>query len=237
MNNQPIQKREYREDGALYVHSIFYTIQGEGPFAGQPAIFLRLAGCNLMCPYCDTIYTGEAVRLMTVNDIVLQLEKLRTYKRTLLVITGGEPFRQNLRPLVLKLQDQMQRYRIQIETNGTLAPAALSEVIIVVSPKTPLINSELAFYADAFKYVLSHDNVSEEDGLPLNVLGFYNPKPVARPPTNFVGKIYVQPMDASQRSGLLVSEENKRNLNAAIASCMKFGYTLQLQLHKLIGME
>ena len=50
INIQPIEKRELSTDGSVQVHSIFYTLQGEGPFAGQPAVFVRLAGFNLQCP-------------------------------------------------------------------------------------------------------------------------------------------------------------------------------------------
>ena len=59
INIQPIEKRELSVDGSVQVHSIFYTLQGEGPFSGQPAVFVRLAGCNLQCPACDTDYTSR----------------------------------------------------------------------------------------------------------------------------------------------------------------------------------
>ena len=54
INKQPIEKREPSYEGTLQVHSIFKTIQGEGPFCGTPCVFVRLAGCNLQCPACDT---------------------------------------------------------------------------------------------------------------------------------------------------------------------------------------
>jgi len=50
MNQQPIEKQFLHPKGDLEVHSIFLTIQGEGPFTGQRAVFVRLAGCNLQCP-------------------------------------------------------------------------------------------------------------------------------------------------------------------------------------------
>ena len=59
MNQQAPEKQQLRGDGLLAVHSIFYTIQGEGPFAGETAVFVRLAGCNLQCPLCDTDYTSD----------------------------------------------------------------------------------------------------------------------------------------------------------------------------------
>src|SRR3954467_9071958 len=51
-----------RSDGnSLSIHSIFYTLQGEGPYSGCPAVFMRLAGCNLQCPGCDTDYTSGQI--------------------------------------------------------------------------------------------------------------------------------------------------------------------------------
>ena len=63
-NGQPIEKVQRTFDGTLEVHSIFKTIQGEGPFCGTPAVFIRLAGCNLQCPWCDTclLYTSPSPR-------------------------------------------------------------------------------------------------------------------------------------------------------------------------------
>ena len=67
-NQQLADKPVLNETGlSLQVNSIFYTIQGEGPFAGRPAIFIRLAGCNLQCPGCDTEYTKR--QTMTVDEI------------------------------------------------------------------------------------------------------------------------------------------------------------------------
>ena len=58
-NTQPAEKQVKSSGLILAINSIFYTIQGEGPFAGSPAVFVRLAGCNLQCPMCDTEYTSR----------------------------------------------------------------------------------------------------------------------------------------------------------------------------------
>lgn len=224
MNEQPISKVDYASPH-LQVVSVFHTIQGEGPFAGCPAIFVRFGGCNIRCPQCDTNYTKFGH--FSVDQL---LEAIASFpnKPRLVVLTGGEPLRQNLGQLVDRLYAT--GFIIQIETNGTLCPATLdySKVHIVVSPKGRL-NSEIAKLAKAFKYVVTYGHTSEEDGLPTSVLG--QVVPPGRPPYFYKGPVYVQPADNGEDG------QNALNTQEAINSCMKYGYTLCLQIHKIIGME
>ena len=98
INIQPIEKLARSDGLRLDVHSIFATIQGEGPFTGHPCVFVRLAGCNLQCPGCDTDYTEDR-RMMQIYEIaesvasVLKASGSTRAKVPLVVITGGEPFR------------------------------------------------------------------------------------------------------------------------------------------------
>jgi 7-carboxy-7-deazaguanine synthase len=231
-NIQPIEKLDHREDMSLDVHSVFYTIQGEGPLTGHPAIFVRLAGCNLQCPLCDTDYTSKRER-MAPEVLMKQVRALHPGPR-LVVITGGEPFRQNLTLFVLLLLDE--EYTVQIETNGTLPPPPglprfHQNVWIVCSPKTGKVHPDTIQRTNAWKYVLRHGSVSI-DGLPTQALDHTARPFVQPPPADFpVSAVYVQPADEQDVT------LNGRNLAAAIRSCMKYGYTLQLQIHKLIGME
>lgn len=234
MNEQPIEKLERSPDGTLDVHSIFYTIQGEGPFCGEPAIFVRLAGCNLQCPGCDTDYTStrrrHSVAILKAKVDELKDDEYPEAPNPLVVITGGEPFRQNILYLVRALLRE--GYRVQIETNGTLSPPEELpiEAVIVVSPKTGKINEKTADRMHALKYVVRAGAVCK-DGLPTRALDHTCSPVVAKPPEDFKGKVYIQPMDENN----IVS--NRRNLEAAKASCMMNGHTLQIQVHKLIGVE
>jgi 7-carboxy-7-deazaguanine synthase len=119
VNQQAIEKSTSHPEGLLDVHSIFYTIQGEGPFSGFPAVFIRLAGCNLQCPHCDTEYTQG--RRLAYPEVVAEYVSTLSQPRGLVVITGGEPFRQNLTKLLQCLSDY--RLLVQIESNGTLPPS------------------------------------------------------------------------------------------------------------------
>jgi len=237
-NSQPIEKRHFRDDGEVVVHSIFNTIQGEGPFAGQQAVFVRLAGCNLQCPACDTDYTSNR-EVMTPAEILGRV-KAFLGANDLVVITGGEPFRQDIEVLVRTLVNE--GYRVQIETNGTLGVPSASFLrmvhrdvtrpdgcFIVCSPKTGKIHKDIEGSACAFKYVIRAGEV-EDDGLPMVALGHTASPFVARPDVYDV-PIYVQPCDDKNIAA------NAENLQACIKSVMQFGYTLQLQIHKIINME
>ena len=230
MNDQPIEKQSLLTSGDLYLHHIFISIQGEGPLVGQPAVFVRLYGCNLQCPLCDTDYTSRctptsAFKLKTIIDGLTGPSKL-------VVFTGGEPFRQNLVPAIDLLYAA--GYRIQIETNGTLSISDFDpeKALIVCSPKTGKVSSGLIDYITAYKYVISDDSIDPDDGLPIRALNHPVSGKVARPPAGFDRRrIYVQPADVNDPI------QNKRNTDAAIRSCMLYGYTLCLQTHKIIGLE
>ncbi len=265
MNTQRIEKKDYKDTGSLWIHSIFYTIQGEGPFAGTPAVFVRLAGCNLQCPGCDTDYTSQR-RLMNVGDLMARVaSELTDVKtpRTLVVITGGEPFRQNLIPFLQALIEK-HRYFVQIETNGSFKPLMPGDdwsrhssfynqeltsrkgIYMVCSPKTGKVHELYDVLACAFKYVMSHDSVDPEDGLPIIVLGNKTPKRVHRQGWPRIRPVYLQPMDHTNEFPLQLDQtrdhrglnvRNYKSLEAVKESCKKHGYILQLQVHKIIGVD
>lgn len=178
---------------------------------------------------CDTQYT-KGRKCLSVLEISMHiLELIGTSDIKLVVITGGEPFRQNINPLVTKLlyQDFLD---VQIETNGTLyvelPTVTLGGLSVVCSPKTGSVNPKLKI--NAWKYIIQAGHVDPEDGLPTSVLGMECK--VARPPQNvFPTDIFVQPMDEYD------TDKNAANLKAAMESCYKHGYRLSLQTHKLLG--
>ena len=99
----------------LLINEIFYSIQGESLYAGLPCVFVRLAGCNLRCSYCDTRYAYEEGSKMELAEI---LEKVATYHCPLIEITGGEPLLQDDTPLLIS--ELLEKgYEVMMETNGT----------------------------------------------------------------------------------------------------------------------
>ncbi|ANO57488.1 queuosine biosynthesis QueE radical SAM [Vibrio phage vB_VhaS-tm] len=232
MNTQRPQKPFTHPNGHVVVHSIFSTIQGEGIFAGQPATFIRLAGCNLKCPACDTEYTDTTKFGLTSPKWITAYVDAITAPNRLVVITGGEPFRQNLNGLIGSLLAR--NYRVQIETNGTMAPSYdtktySSGVYIMCSPKISRIHKDLVPHISAYKYVVGYLDVDVMDGLPTRVLGL-RAKP-ARPPQGNKAPIFIQPMDSKD------ADVNFKHLEAAKQSAITHGYTLCLQIHKIIDVE
>lgn len=236
MNLQVTEKRDLDPTGQVKVHSIFPTIQGEGPFAGRRSVFVRLAGCNLQCPFCDTDYTSSSIELDPVQ-ITNRIVDVSPHKEIeLVVLTGGEPFRQNIQPLVWWLIND--GFRVQIETNGTLYQDLWSKLndykrdmlSVVCSPKAGKMDPHLADAVSDFKYVLHADAIDSEDGLPLTALGHSAFPRVARPPKGFPKEhIYINPCDTGD------AEDNIRHKRVAYYSAMKFGYILGLQMHKYYG--
>jgi organic radical activating enzyme len=228
-NHQEPERQITSFPGFYEIHSMFNSIQGEGPYQGHPATFIRFAGCNLQCPGCDTNYTDGRSQI-SLEKLKQAIDKLTPLpERGLAVITGGEPFRQDLYPLVSHLI--YRNFEVQIETNGTLDISSVSHLAscrIVVSPKTPRIHPSVHRYVHAWKYVLQDGNIDWNDGLPIYALGLNMKQHVARPETER-GDIYIQPMDEQDE------EKNYHNLQACVKSCKEFGHILQLQIHKLIG--
>ena len=140
------------------VNEIFYSIQGEGYYAGSAAVFIRLAGCNLQCEWCDTNH--EKKEEMTPASIVNSVIRLWPYHaRPFIVITGGEPTIQDLTFLVTALKKECMY--VAVETNGT-GPIPMNVDWITVSPKeehTPYIYNLKK--ADEIKVVLDGINDPE----------------------------------------------------------------------------
>ena len=113
----------------MKVNEIFYSLQGEGFHAGTPAVFIRLCGCNLSCPFCDTDFSGG--RTMTEEEIVEEAKALAG-DCTFVVLTGGEPTLHSLTRLIDLLHGAW--FTVALETNGT-RPWPASVDWVTVSPK------------------------------------------------------------------------------------------------------
>jgi 7-carboxy-7-deazaguanine synthase len=118
----------------LKLNNIFYSFEGEGRWQGYPTIFIRLAGCNIACAWCDTDHSMRCNK--TPQEI---MDKIRDYPASIVKITGGEPLLQSkeLEELVILLKDL--KYLVSLETNGTIFNEAIFGMVdlICMDIKTP----------------------------------------------------------------------------------------------------
>lgn len=149
-------------DRTLLVSEIFYSIQGESSFAGLPCVFIRLAGCNLRCSYCDARYTYEEDGFEKTLDELIDCTGKRPH--ALVEITGGEPLLQeNVYPLIDLLKEEGRT--VLLETNGSIplnrVPAGVIKIMDIKCPdsgmheKTDFTNLTYLTKQDEIKFVLS----------------------------------------------------------------------------------
>jgi len=201
---------------SLFVTSMFFTLQGEGPFAGKAALFIRLTKCNLACSFCDTFFDDgdwmtyevlETKMYHTICDywnsrgIPVPLWALSgdggpIYPGVVLVITGGEPSLQS--NLTEFLERQIGDFHsVQIESNGTVNLPIHEEVTLVCSPKCAEKNGVAVKYLSPTRQILERADclkfvMSSEPGSPYSTIPDWAHKWKLENPSK---EIYVSPMN------------------------------------------
>ena len=193
------------------INNIFYSLQGEGHNTGRAAVFVRFAGCNLRCSFCDTEF--KTFREMSDEDI---LAAIRNYPSRFVVLTGGEPTLQVDESFVDLLHQQ--GYEVAMESNGTRqAPQNLDW--LTVSPKEGGIwNVEEGMrMPDEIKVVFDEHTAEKLSSFHL-------------PPSIF--QLYLQPCDTGDAA------HNKVITQACVEYIKAHPqWRLSLQTHKLIDIE
>ncbi len=204
-----------------WIVEIFTSIQGEGDVIGYPSNFIRLAGCNLRCVWCDTKYSWikSDGKEMSIEDILQNINLKIGYT----TITGGEPLLQNIVPLVKTLKEY--GHYIIVETNGTIKPSEeLRKLVNVFSVSPKLSNSGFRInynfqddWASYYKFVIDkiEDLLEVKSFIEKNNI---NPK-----------KVIVQP------NGL--NDDYIKSLRDLADAVMKMGLHFRVlpQLHRIIS--
>lgn len=188
---------------------IFESLQGEGRNTGRPCVFVRFAGCNLSCPWCDT-----NVKMRFQLDQTELMEEIGRSKVKSVILTGGEPtLVEGMETLVAELKAS--GYWIGVETNGTNAPAWLQFAdYVACSPKQEFPDRLKLSQADEVRVVASR-SAAETAAFCREVAG----KIAA---TDY----YVSPCD---RDGAIDFATVKETL------ALLDGWSLSVQLHKVLG--
>ncbi|RYZ87643.1 MAG: radical SAM protein [Proteobacteria bacterium] len=118
----------------IKINEIFYSIQGESSYVGNPTVFVRTSGCNLRCSYCDTTYAYYSGKQMSQDEIVAEV---LSHKTKYVCVTGGEPlFQKEVFDLMKRLCDL--GLKVSCETSGSLDCTAVDErVRKIIDVKTP----------------------------------------------------------------------------------------------------
>ena len=158
---------------SLYVTEVFSTLQGEAKYAGFPATFVRLYGCNMLCNYCDTLYAvnGNPKKFKNRTSVEKVVKQVNTLRNKYVCITGGEPLLQEeTMPLVYELAEK--GYLVNIETNGGVlidddrTNRTFSYTMDIKTPCAGEKNVELNIYGnlaklstkDELKFVIADEN-------------------------------------------------------------------------------
>ena len=195
------------------VNNIFYSLQGEGRNTGRAAVFIRFAGCNLRCSFCDTEF--NTYREMSGEDI---LAAISGYPSHFVVLTGGEPTLQVDEAFVDLLHQQ--GYEVAMESNGT-RPAPQNLDWLTVSPK------------EGGKWDKNNDNCRQPDEIKIVFDDEINPEEVIAHSSFLIPPLlYLQPCDTGDA-------ERNRVITQACVDYIKAHprWRLSLQTHKLIDIE
>jgi len=219
----------------MKINEIFKTIQGEATFTGTPSIFIRLQGCPVWCSWCDTKFTwhtGKKSKLTSIENILSKdkqddrycditeeelLKIVDTFNCNHIVITGGEPFIQDLS----KLFNLFKKYSIQVETSCTQLIECPSNIWITGSPKINMAgNQKISAIsikrANEIKFpILNEDDVKNL----LELIDLYN---IQVP-------IWLQPVD--------INGKKENSLGLCLDTCYKYNFRLSIQTHKYIGLK
>lgn len=219
------------------INEVFESLQGEGSYTGLPSIFVRLQGCPVGCPWCDTKHTWTVDPELQKSDVqvmaeseesahwfehdsqqLLNLFSKHGYVAKHIVITGGEPCLYDLTELTTTLLEHGNS--VQIETSGTYEILAHPDTWVTVSPKVnmpggrPVLSSAMQRANEIKHPVAMQKHIDELD----EVLKLVQGKPMPN--------IYLQPIS-----------QQKRATDLAIKTCIARNWRLSLQTHKFIGIE
>lgn len=250
--DRDISARDFAKlEDQLLVTSVFLTIQGEGPWAGCKAVFVRLAGCNYgsksrACQFCDTGFEFDKASAITYRDLLDQIKALPGFEHgLLLVITGGEPTLQmNLLPFLHLAHPYFRA--VQLETNGTQPKFFANAVITrqdhlftaVVSPKAvngkyPKIHDAVWAQANCFKFVLNYEPDNPHHTIPAWALT--GEKPVYVSPMTMYAKEYSGEVSSIWEDGLIDKEETAKNYAYTAEYAMKHNLIVSVQMHTMLG--
>lgn len=211
------------------VDEIFRSISGETSTAGTPSVFVRLYGCNLKCPYCDTPQEKWSTVMHDYEILARVIEESKGVIKHV-ILTGGEPLCQDIVPLVKLLIQH--GFHIQVETNGTIPlpdfmHSWLSYAMDVKLPSSDVADKYKEVTRDNLHRLLPTDEVKfvianhQDFRVALNVLQKYHTQ----------AKILFSPM-FDEEGKMLYTDFIEDLLDSELKN-----WRIQVQLHKIVGVK
>ncbi|GMQ55737.1 putative 7-carboxy-7-deazaguanine synthase QueE [Vallitalea sediminicola] len=212
----------------LKVVEKFVSINGEGRLAGQLAVFIRFAGCNLSCSYCDTLWANKAdVPYESMNAASIY-EYIKSTGIRNVTLTGGEPLLEDGISELLELLTKEDEFIIEIETNGSMDLKRFSEseenkIRFTMDYKLPSSNMESKMKLDNFNYLTKADTVKFVSG---SIEDLEKAKSI------------IYKYDLIENTNVYISpvfgQIDMRDIVQFMIDNHMNGVTLQVQLHKII---
>ena len=216
------------------VNEIFQTLQGEAHWTGTPSLFIRLQGCRIGCPWCDTKYTWEnRLDQIVRSDIMLLkqkdsstyakmsvdelMETISGFQSRHIVLTGGEPAQYDLTELTKRITDSGKS--VQIETSGTYDVKVNHLTWVTVSPKVNM--------PGGFKVLPESIKLADEIKMPVGkMVDIETLQQVLGMRYDNDYEVWLQPLSQSRKATDLCIEQARR-----------YGWRVSLQTHKFSGLR
>ena len=143
----------------MQIIEIYKSLQGESSYAGLPCVFVRTAGCNLRCVWCDSEYTFKGGQRIPVEDVEREVRRLSP-DGGLVEITGGEPLLQEAEVVALMERLQAARFTVLLETSGErLLEKVPAQVVKIVDVKCPHSGEGGTFRLENLQHLTARDEV------------------------------------------------------------------------------
>lgn len=218
------------------IAEIFRSTQGEGYNAGHAAIFIRLSGCNLKCPFCDTDHSGQE---MDESDVAKDAMSLRKDADINLVIfTGGEPSLQmaQMRNIIVHMEHMGYIGTFACESNGTCSPLDLKNIgidFVTISPKclwvsSPAAKDKMSTWTYASEIKCLYDTSLEIGKLHGFLDSIYDSVKESQGSTR--PKLYLQPVTDHDNP-----EQTEANIQAVLSyiTCINSDWQISMQLQNI----
>lgn len=212
------------KDHTYPIAETFYSLKGEGKWTGTPMFFIRFAGCNLSCTFCDTNFTKT--REVSLSKLV---EQARESEARHVVLTGGEPFLYPITNLAVALTEINKR--VHVETNGTQEIYNVGTTWITTSPKSPIstLSSSIQL-ADEVKFLCGFEGW---ETYLQEVISKFRLSPRRQ-------RFCLMPLAKSYEERALFAWDNliRENIDKAVAYCLDHPeFSLCMQMHKICNIK